>query len=108
MGNSRTIERDSGPVSEVGVLGPSGLGRSPKGSVASASQNGAGDSFKWVVSQFEFLVNATSADSISSDLRSKNDTSFPLSPRAVGFTIPRCISARALRAFSTELAKFPW
>ena len=50
-------------------------------------------------------VNATSADSISPDLRSKKDASFPLSPRAVGFTRPRCISARALRALLTELAK---
>ena len=61
-----------------------------------------------VVGQFDVLVKVTSAASISEDLRSKKDTSFPLSPRAAGFARPRCISARALRALLTELAKFPW
>ena len=61
-----------------------------------------------VVGQFDVLVKVTSAASISEDLRSKKDTSFPLSPRVAGFARPRCISARALRALLTELAKFPW
>jgi len=41
------------------------------------------------------------ADSISSDFRSKNVTSLPQSPRAVGFAMPCWMTARALRALLT-------